>query len=322
METTLTTKRKKTSAKGMQTRKVNKLIFFIAMISLPLIQFCIFYLYVNFNSIKMAFEIYRIPDSGRGYDVEPAWFDNFVIAWKVIFSASGWEKIRFSLISYAVSLLIVTPLSLLFSYYFVKKYLGHGIFRVLLYLPHIVGSVVMALLYQTLLGDDIYGKITGTSGLISANPNNMMKTFITILMFNIWVGFGTNVMMYTGTMSAVDSSLPESASLDGVNSFQEFWYIYFPMIWPTFVTFIVTGMTGIFTNQMHLFNFFNDAGGSFETFGYYIFMRSKKANIEVGLTPMSSFSEVSALGLLIMCIIVPVILTVRKLMTKYGPRTD
>lgn len=313
---------KKQPEKGMQTRKRNKLIFFIAMIAVPLLQFCIFYLYVNFNSIKMAFEIYRIPESGQGYDVEFAGIENFKIAWNAIFSTEGWDKIKYSLISYVVSLCIVTPLALFFSYYFVKKYLGHGMFRVLLYVPHIVGSVVMAVLYQALLGDDIYGKLTGNPGLISSNPNQAAQTFLTILIFNIWIGFGTNVMMYTGTMSSVDSSLTESASLEGVNSLQEFWYIYFPMIWPTFVTFIVTGMTGLFTNQMCLFNFFNDAGGSFETFGYYIFIKSKKARLEVGLTAMASYSEVSALGLLITLFLVPVILTVRKLMTKYGPRTD
>lgn len=313
---------KKQSEKGLHTHKRNKLVFFILMMAVPLLQFCIFYLYVNFNSIKMAFEIYRIPENGSGYEVEFAGLKNFQVAFETVFSADGWSKIKYSLAAYAVSLVVVTPLALLFSYYFVKKYWGHGTFRVLLYVPHIVGAVVMALLYQSLLGDDVYGKLTGTSGLISRNPNEITKTFITILIFNIWVGFGTNVMMYTGTMSAVDSALTESASLDGVNSIQEFWYIYFPMIWPTFVTFIVTGMTGLFMNQMHLFNFFNDAGGAFETFGYYIFIKSKKATMEIGAKPMSSYSEVSALGILIMLILVPIILTVRKLMTKYGPRTD
>ena len=300
--------------KGM-SRTSKRLIFSIAMVALPVLQFLIFYVYVNFNSILMSFQEYSPNLNDLGYIVKPAGFKNFVDAAAVVFSEYGANMIKNSLILYACNLIIVMGLALVFSYYVSKKFTASGFFRVMLYVPHIISSVVLALLYRYVV-TDIYGVVTGNvSGLLD-NPDTQ---FAAVLFYNIWVGFGTNVMLFTNAMSGINSSVVESAEFDGVNVVQEFFYIYIPMIFPTFITFVVTGMAGIFTNQMNMYTFFGTRGSYFDVLGFYLYREAQGAAV-TGTN--ISYSMLSAMGLMITCIIAPITLLVRKLLEKYGPNTD
>ena len=306
----------------------SRLRFYVCMFLPLIIQFLIFYVYLNFSSITLAFQRYTKNLDGLGHTVEFVWFQNFKTALTFFTSARSREMLTNSLILYAINLFIITTLALFFSYYIAKKYACSGLFRVILYLPVIVSGTVMAILYQyivtdvyTVIATEIKGEFV--SGLLDTSRTS---EFLTILFFNLWIGFGGNVMIYTGTMSSIDESLIESAQLEGVNSLQELWYIYIPLIYPTLVTFIVTGMTGIFTNQMSLFTFYGQNGSNFgvDVFGYYFYRLTQDAS--VGLypkaKPMYSYPELSALGLIITLIVAPLTLTTRKLMEKYGPRVD
>jgi ABC-type sugar transport system permease subunit len=309
---------------NLQTLKKKRLVFYILMFSIPTLQFLIFYIYVNFNSIAMAFQRYTLNLDELGHTVTFAKLDNFVVAWRM-FSKSG-DMIINSLKLYACNLLVVTPLALLFSYYIAKKYACSRLFRVILYMPTIISGTVMAILYKY-IATDVYiyfvKNITGESQVLGLLDGETGTLYATILFYNIWVGFGANVMLYTGTMSGIDQSIIESAQLDGVNNVQELLHIYIPLIYPTFITFIVTGITGIFTNQMGLYNFFGGSGTKFDVFGYYLYRAANSSQ----LYPLAegkglSYPELSALGLIITCILVPITLIVRRLMEKFGPSVD
>lgn len=307
---------------NLQSQKKKRLLFYILMFSVPTLQFLIFYVYVNFNSILMAFQRYNVNQNGLGYRMKFVGFDNFETAWKM-FANSG-DMILNSLKLYAWNLFLVMPLALLFSYYIAKKHPCAGLFRVLLFLPSMISGMVMAILYKYIVTDvyiHLVKELTGIrpmAGLLDIDRNTQ---YITVLIFNIWLAFGSHVLLYTGAMSAIDQSLIESAQLDGVNVIQEFWYIYLPLIYPTFTTFVVTGITGIFSNQMALFSFFGTKGAMFDVFGYYLFRMTKMSSVQPN-AKMLSYPELSALGLIITGILVPLTLTVRKLMRKFGPSTD
>ena len=69
---------KKTDKKDntMASARRKETIFYICMVALPLIQFAIYYVYVNFNSFLMSFQIY-VP--GEGF--EWAGLKNFKDMW-------------------------------------------------------------------------------------------------------------------------------------------------------------------------------------------------------------------------------------------------
>ncbi len=317
-------------------RKKKRLIFYVIMLAWPCLQYAFFYFYVNINSFVLAFKHYEMNTSGVGgmYIVDTVFLDNFKTAIDII--GSSGEMIFNSIVIIGLEVLVVATLSLFFSFYIAKKYLFSNFFKTVLYVPTIVSSVVMVLLYKYIMCDCfvyIFESLKGkewlkerglSNGLLGSDvPKNIQ--FGVIIFYNLWVAFGTNIILYSGGMSAIDASIVESSHLDGVNVLQEFFYITFPMIWPTFVTLIVTSLTGIFTNQMNLLAFYGAETGKtvpFNVFGYYLYAQTVKSNYVSPNTSVYSYSVLSALGLLITFVLVPVVLTTRKLMLKFGPSAD
>lgn len=321
MSVTLQPDAKKQSVKN--TRMRSRIIFYCAIMVLPLLQFCVFYIYTHINSFLLAFQNYSINKSGVGYDIVFAGFDNFKTAFRLLTEKS--HLIKNSLIAYAICNLGVICLSLIFSFYIYKRFIGHGLFRVILFMPQILSGVVFAILFQyiaTNLYPDLVFRITGQNVLGFLSRDSETK-FITLVLFCVWVGFGSNVLLFTGSMSGIDQSLVESASLDGVNLVQEFWYITLPMIFPTITTFLVTGMASIFNNQMSLYTFYGGAADpKVQNLAYYIYVQTKESDVISPSMKYMSYSEIVALGLLLTAVVFPASFALRKVLEKYGPRTD
>ncbi len=322
------------TAKKAYTRKQKRLIFYVLMFALPLLQFLLFYLYVNFNSFVIAFQK-KSPIDGsyvNGYDIVFTG-DNFKKAFGFFFGEVGGAMIWNSLQLLFCQLVIVLPLALLFSYYIAKEKPMSSFFRIMLYLPQVISVIVLGKLFEFIVSEAypkamqvLFDKqVTGL--LISAST--AQQNFYTSLIFTLWFSFGTNVLIYTGAMSGIDPSVVESAQLDGVTSFQEFIYIYVPMIFSTVETFVVTGIAGIFNNQMSMHIFFANEGANTMTetvdvFGYY-FYRVAALNIEKGgeaAGKLMNLNELAALGLIATAILIPSTLLVRKAIKKYGPSVE
>jgi ABC-type sugar transport system permease subunit len=222
-----------------------------------------------------------------------------------------------SLLVFVLGLLFGSTGSVLFSYYIFKNYPGSLIFKILLYVPHIVSSVVTVIMYKFFMEitvPEIYMLITGDSmqGLI-ANADTRKGV---IIFFCIWISFGTNVLLYSGTMSGISDSVIESGQLEGITPMKELIFIVLPLIWPTFVTFMVVSVTGFFTNQIHLYSFYGPtAPASLHTFGYYLYA-------ETLIAGFFEYPYLSAMGMLMTAIAIPVTLLVRWLMTRFGPSVE
>ena len=77
--------------------------FSLLMLAIPILHFLIFYLYINLSSFALAFKKYEII-SGEGMVSSFAKFENFENALSQLFSVSGWNMIKNSLIFDAVNL--------------------------------------------------------------------------------------------------------------------------------------------------------------------------------------------------------------------------
>ena len=304
------------------TRKQKRMTFYILMFALPLLQFLIFYLYVNFNSIIIAFQ--KRLDGKVSFTS-----DNFKVAFDYFFSSKGGEMMWNSLQLLLCQLLIVTPLGLLFSYYIAKGRAGASFYRIMLYLPQVLSLAVLAPLFKFVV-NTVYPYVSlkffdkPARALLSPTTATNIK-FYTALVFTLWFSFGANVLIYTGAMSGIDQSIVESAQLDGVTTMQEFWHIYVPITFPTLTTFILTSLAGMFNNQMSLHMFFgNDA--EIRVFGYYFYRMASINTASIKTLDTSkvvgqymTLGQLAALGLISTCILVPVTLLARKCLTKFGP---
>ena len=307
------------------TRKQRRILFYTLMFALPILQFLLFYLYVNFNSIIMAFQDKVERETlGDGYKVSFTW-DHIKNALKFFEKDDRWKMLVNSFSLLFGQLFIVTPLALLFSYYIAKGKPGASFFRIMLYLPQVLSIVVLGILYQEIMNNvypEIAEKAFGKKDVASlmTQGSTYNAQFWGAFIFTLWFSFGTNVLIYTGAMSSVDQSIVESAHLDGVTNMQEFWHIYLPMIFSTLTTFIVTGLAGIFNNQMSLHTFFGNDKSKVKVFGYY-FYGTAAMNLE-NAREVNELHDLAALGLMATLVIIPITLLTRKMLNKYGPRVD
>jgi len=303
--------------KRRNKRMFSRQLFYLAIILLPVIQFAIFYIYVNFNSFVMAFQKYEANIDTLGYTVKFAGTENFKKAFEIL--EKNAFMIKNSLIMYAFNLCFGTTLAIIFSYYIYKKYFLSGLFRVMLFLPQIVSGLIFAILFKYIV-TNVYSyiglQLTGEKvvGLL----DNLDTRFGTVVFFNLWVSFGVSVLMYSNSMSTIDPSIVESAQLDGANTIQEFIWITLPSIYPTLVSFFIIGITGIFTNQNGLFDMFGSNANTAATLGYYLFMVVESADVDT----IPSFSQISALSLILTFVMVPTTLLIRSLLNRVGPSVD
>lgn len=293
-------------------------IFYIGLLIIPITQVVIFYFVVNINSILLAFKQY---DGASGQFM---WSGETL---KQMFTALHTDKgmtfrLVNSVIMYVVSMVVVLPLSLLFSFYIYKKKPASKFFRTMLFLPSVVSPIVLSMLFGYFVDRAIpeimlkwFGK--EVDGLLAG----LDTQFSTVIVYNALLGFGVQVLMYANAMSGINDSTIEAARLDGANSMQEFWHISLPSIFPTLTTFVVVGVAGLFTNQLNLLGFFNtSANVETQSIGYYLAAEILNASKVQG--GVARYPLLSAFGLLSTAIAVPLTFLVKFLMERFGPRTD
>lgn len=293
--------------------KYKDLIFYIGFMIYPVAQFLVFYVGVNINSVLLSFQRIDLYT-----DTTVFTFDVMKNALKEFFTDyTMLSMMRVSVVTYLLTLVIGTPLALLFSFYIYKKFPLSGAFRVILFLPSIISAIVMATIYNGFVSraiPAIVGKITGTwpKGLL----DNPATRYGTLLFYSIWMGFGTNVLLYSNGMSGISPDIVDSAHLDGCVGIREFWHISLPMVFSTLSTFLVTGLAGIFTGQFNLYSFYGPAAPtSVRTYGYQMYTMAAGAS-------RTAYPRISALGLIMTVIIVPLTLLLRKALEKFGPKED
>lgn len=308
--------------KKIDSRTKRRLGFYALIVTLPLLQLGLFYVYVNFNSILLAFREYSANTKGLGYIIEFAGFKNFQTAFEKIWS-NGY-MIKNSLGAFFWRTGVGLSLALVFSFYLSKKYYASGFFKVILYMPQIISTVVFALLFRYIVTDvyPIVAKaITGQEDVLGL-LDNLNTKYSTVVFYNVWIGFGVNVILFTGAMSGINYSVIESAQIDGVNVIQEFFSITIPMIFPTLITFIVVGIAGIFTDQMQLYTLFGNHADELSTWGYFLYVETTVSDVIAPSITTMSYSELSALGLTLTLIVFPITMTIRKMLEKFGPSVD
>lgn len=305
--------------KKLTPRVKSRLIFYWAMLALPLICNMFMYVVVNLNSFLMAFQKYSV--GTNGYKIVFAGMDNFKVALKFFKDCD--YMIENSLIVYVANTLVGMTFALVFSFYVYKKYSGSGFFRTILFMPQIISAMVFSLLFKYFI-TDVYTwivlKLTGEK-VLGLLDGSLDVKFVTLLVYHVWIGFGVRTLMFSNAMSGVDESVVESAQLDGANTVQEFVHITLPMIYPTIVSFFILGLATLFTEQMHLFGMYGQNAKDVGTIGYYLYTQTLTADV-MAQNGYYSYGQLSAVGLILTAIVIPLVLGTKRLMQKFGPSVD
>lgn len=304
--------RKKRKARTAHKR-LKEGVFVHLMLLFPILQFCVFYIGVNINSIIMAFQKYDVSEQEYVF----AGWTNFRMIYANFLSSSLFAIcLKNSLLSF-LWVQLLSPLVLFFTFFIYKKFIGYRFFKIVLFLPTIISTLIMVTVYKFFcnvgipwLWEQLFNIKIG--GLLSA-PNTR---YAAVMFYYMWLSFGTLMLMYLGCMNGISESIVESAKLEGATGLQEFFYITFPMIYPTFATLFYTSIAGIFTNQINLYSIWGtDADSSLWTFGYYMYR-------EVSIATESGYPYLATLGLAMTVIVAPLTFFFKWALDKIGPSTE
>lgn len=296
----------------IRKNKTRKWIFYGCLIALPLLQFIVMYIIVNFNSLTMAF---------RSYDLETGWswvgFENFTYVFRQL-ATNPEMKYAFlnSIIFWIVSTIITIPLGLLFAFYIAKKYPFSKFFRVILFVPSIVSASILTIMFKYYANDFLPYIINSIFGAkvpkLLSEPDTI---FVTLMFFNIFISFGVSVLMYTGTMKNISSEIFEAAEIDGASPFRQFISIVIPQMVGTISVFVISGAAAMFVTQLNLFSIYHvTADPKALTVGYVIYR-----DVYLAGGVYSSYPRLAALGVFITAIVAPIIVISRYLVKKYDP---
>ena len=284
-----------------------KYLFIYSLIALPVLGFCVFYIGVNINGILLAFQQ---PVYVGGKETFYWTTRQFELVYNAFFGNATGSTLKLALSNtmkyFCLNVFIMLPICFTLSYYFSKKIAGYGFFRVAIYLPSIISSVAIVVMFKSLIAAD--GPIATLlmehfDYRLPALFANEKTATPTILFYCFWTGLSSNVLLLQGTFNRVPIEVTDAGRLDGVNAFQEMTKIYFPMIRGTIGTIIVLQFTGMFGSSGPILVM---TGGQFgtTTLNYWIYDMVKIQGL---------YNLPAAMGLVMTMIGIPIVVVIRKI---------
>ena len=273
-------------------------VFLTVMLAVPIVQWFIFWLYVNINTILLGFQT----------NVGTWTLHNFEMLFYELTADDGVLGMALgnTLKYFFTNVFVIMVLAVIISYFMFRRIAGAGAFRIIFYLPALISSVAMTAVFEAFVSPT--GPVGWILERIMENPPELLAdsrtATPTILFYCVWTGFGTNILLFTGAMNRIPISLLESAKLDGAGMGREVVSIILPLIWPTISTLLILNCTSVFSasGPILLLEGGRDEFTKTTTIGYWIFNM---------VYEYSSYNMVSATGLFFTCIGVPFILLVR-----------
>lgn len=220
-----------------------------AFILVSMIAFGVFTLYPVISAVETSFLKYK------PFGSEFIGLKNY----QDTFSSSLFYKTVLNTLEYTV---VVVPLSLLMAFAisimilpFSKK--TQNVFKSMYYLPGIASGVALSVVWLWIYDSSPTGLMNQLFTFLHLPTQNWLsssKTSMISLMFMaLMSGQGSNIIIYIAALLGIDNSYFEAAELDGATFMQKVRYIVFPLVKPTTLFLLVTGVIGSFQVFMNAF---------------------------------------------------------------------
>lgn len=297
-----------------------KYAFCYAMVAIAIVQFAVFYVWVNINSVIMAFQQFK----GYADDGTPQYVAS-LFQFRKFFQEFGLPASEVVIaikntLKYFAAGIVLTFMCFFFSYFLYKKVWGYKFFRVIFYLPSIVSAVVFVTVYRDLIQKygPLYELLQTVFGYELPPLLSQISTATpTIIFYTLWTGLGVNMILYLGAMNRLPHEVIEAGELDGISWHRELFGIVMPMIWPTLSTTLILQLTGLFNSggPILLFGTAGIPAGSYDTttLSYWIFAKTQAGN---------DLQYPAAIGLFFTLVSFPFVMFVRWLFKKIDPDVE
>lgn len=220
-----------------------------AFIAVALIVFCIFTVYPMISALITSFQKYK--PLGSTF----VGFDNYITT----FTSSLFYKAIRNTVIYTI---FTVPLSLLISFMVAVLILplrkkAQSLFKSMYYLPAVASGVALSVVWLWIydpLPSGLLNQIIKLFGISNQNWLGSSSTaMFSMILMALLSGHGTNIIIYLAALLGVPDSFFEAADLDGATFFQKLHYIVIPLVKPTTLFLLVTGIIGSFQVFMNAY---------------------------------------------------------------------
>ena len=292
-------------------KPVNKIrvLFILSCIVLPILNFLVFYVYVNLSSFTMAFT-----DRNGAFSL-----DNFVRLYKEITEPDSPLQIALknTMLTFGITLLMF-PFQVLVSFFIYKKIPLAGAYRFLFFIPTVIFSVAIS---------TIFSRMMAPNGAIAEWVQKMLNldyppelladsTYanIVVIAHLVWLSFPGDLIIWGGTFARIPQDVLEAGRIDGTTWWTEFTKITVPMVWPTVALQMVLKFCGIFGASGAVFLL---TKGDYGTMTLSSWMYLQLYNQSGNVYTSNVYNYLSAVGLVMTVIAVAISLVVRKITDKF-----
>ncbi|MBO6157919.1 MAG: sugar ABC transporter permease [Firmicutes bacterium] len=207
---------------------------------IPAFIVIVLYCYAPLFGYVIAFQDYMPGASFLGPDTKWVGFKHFIDFYQgPFFSRLMGNTIRLSVENLVFGFWVPIVFALLLNEVNVMGY--KKFVQTASYLPYFISMVVMCgMLISFLNPNGLINKAIVAMGGTAQTWRNKPEAFDTIyVLSNIWKSFGFNSILYISVITSIDTSMYESARLDGANRFQQAIHITIPSIIPTIAIMLI-----------------------------------------------------------------------------------
>ncbi|MEK3913652.1 carbohydrate ABC transporter permease [Paenibacillus sp. FSL H7-0331] len=145
-----------------------------------------------------------------------------------------WHSVYNTFVYAGGKIILVLPISLLLAVILNRGLKGKGLFRAIYFMPTIISASVMSIVFFTIFNsyNGVLNQFLIKYGVISQSIDWLGPQYamLTVIITAVWGGIGNYMLLFIAGLQGIPEDVYESASLDGANAAQKFWYITLPML--------------------------------------------------------------------------------------------
>lgn len=213
---------------------------------LPGVIFLLAFAYYPLYGLVIAFQDFN---PALGFNSPWVGLDNF----KYVFSQPNfvrtiWNTLYMSTFKLIGGVVVPVFFSIFLNEITNKKV--KSLFQTMIYLPHFLSWVILAGILQEILAID--GLVNGIIQMFGGQPVQFLSNANifpwTMIISDIWKGFGFGTVIYLAALTSIDQTLYEAAAVDGATRWSKIRHITLPLMVPTIVLMTVLAMGTVLNN--------------------------------------------------------------------------
>ncbi|RAV02428.1 carbohydrate ABC transporter permease [Paenibacillus sp. YN15] len=147
-----------------------------------------------------------------------------------------WDSVKNTFVYAGGKLILTIPLSLLLAVLLNGKLRGRNFLRAVYFMPTVISTAVISVVFYIIFNsyNGMVNQLLLKYHIIDAPVDWLGPKFamLTVIILAVWGAVGNYMLLFLAGLQNIPADLYESASIDGANGPQKFWYITVPMLGP------------------------------------------------------------------------------------------